>query len=162
MNEDDLKSLKNLSTQLRRLSDKVKLVGLLERAKTAYDKSNFKDCEAECKKALELDSNNSTALRGLGCVRQAEGNYDEAIKYYKKASEYSMNKEIEFTLIGTAYYFQDKYEEAILYYNKAININDDYEKAYEGRNQAILENHLQIVDMQESLIKAWNKNNSNI
>lgn len=153
MNEDDLKSLHDLSKSLRRLSSRVKLVGLLERAKAEYDKNNFEGCLSACNEALLEDPNNSVALRGLGCVKQAEGDYSSAIEFYKKALETSLNKEIEYTLIGTAYYMEDNYEKAIKYYNLAIDINDNYDKAYEGRNQAMLENHLQILDLQDSLIK---------
>ena len=47
----------------------------------------------------------------------------------------------------------DNFEEAIKYYNLAIEMNENYELAYEGRNQSMLEKHLQILDMQDSLIK---------
>ena len=69
------------------------------------------------------------------------------------ALKYSEKKEIEYTLIGTVYYIQDKFEEALNYYNLAIDANDDYEPAYEGRNQAMLENHLMLVDLQDELIE---------
>jgi tetratricopeptide (TPR) repeat protein len=84
---------------------------------------------------------------------QAKGNNKKALEYYTQALENSTSKEIEYTLIGTVYYNEDKLEEAIKYYNLAIDANDDYELAYEGRNQSMLENHLQILDMQDSLIK---------
>ena len=47
----------------------------------------------------------------------------------------------------------DKTEKAIENYNKAIDINDDYDPAYEGKNQSMLEKHLQILDLQDSLIQ---------
>ena len=58
-------------------------------------------------------------------------------------------KEIEYTLIGMAYYLQDKLDDAVEYFNLAIDANDNYDKAYEGRNQAMLENHLKIIDLPE-------------
>ena len=37
--------------------------------------------------------------------------------------------------------------------NLAIDENEDYTSAYKGRNQAMLENHVKILDLQESLKK---------
>ena len=48
---------------------------------------------------------------------------------------------------------QDRLDEAIENFNLAIENNDNYDSAYEGRNQAILENHLKILDLQEVLKK---------
>ena len=44
-------------------------------------------------------------------------------------------------------------EMIVEYFNYAIDENDNYDKAYEGRNQAMLENHLKIIDLQEALKK---------
>ena len=103
--------------------------------------------------AYKLNKTNPTVLRGFGCFKQAEGNYSEAIEFFKKALEYSSAKEVEYCLIGMAYYLQEKLDEAVEYFNLAIDANDNYDKAYEGRNQAMLENHLKIIDLQESLKK---------
>lgn len=153
MNEEEFQKLIELSNQIKRINSKIKLLLLLNKAKFEYEKNQFDDCYTTCKQILKKDSENSPALRGLGCTAQAKGDFEKAIKYYKKALINSDNKEIEFTLIGTAYYFLENYEEAIKYYNFAIDSNDDYDKAYEGRNQTILEHHLKIIDLQDSLIK---------
>ena len=44
----------------------------------------------------------------------------------------------------------------------AIDENEDYTSAYEGRNQAMLENHLKIIDLQEVLLSLslFNKSSS--
>ena len=78
---------------------------------------------------------------------------DDCIVLFKKALKYSSAKEVEYSLIGMAYYLQEKLDEAVEYFNLAIDANDNYDKAYEGRNQAMLENHLKIIDLQESLKK---------
>ena len=153
MYEDDLKELQNIAKTLKRINGKVKLLALLERAKFEYESNNFSDCEKSCKEILQSNPQNSTALRGLGCVAQANGDLEKAEKYYQKALKFSENKEIEYTFIGTIYYLQEDLEKALEYYNKAIDINDNYEDAYEGRNKTILERHLKIVDLQDSLIK---------
>ena len=153
MNEQDIAKLKEISSTLRRINGKVKLLALLEKAKNEYDQHKLADCEKTCSEILDTEPNNPIALRGLGCVCQSKGENESAIKYYSKALEYSKSKEIEYTLIGTVYYNNDEFEKAIEYYNKAIDINDDYELAYEGKNQSMLENHLQILDLQDSLIQ---------
>ena len=153
MKEEDIQKLKDISKNLKRLNVKIKLIGLLSRAKAEYESNKYSDCMQTCKDALKTDPNNAVALRGLGCVMQSMGNDKKALDYYHKALDYSKNKEIEYTLIGTIYYNEDNYEQAIKYYNLAIDENDNYDLAYEGRNQSMLEYHVEILDMQDSLIK---------
>lgn len=153
MQNDDIKKLKNIAKSLRKLNAKIKLISLLDKAKKEYESNNLSDCEKTCKEILSSNPHNSIALRGLGCIAQAKYDYKNAEKYYNKALENSNNKEIEYTLLGTIFYLQDNLEKALEYYNLAIDTNDDYDKAYEGRNQAMLEQHLKIIDLQDSLIK---------
>ena len=153
MSEKYIDQLKNISKTLQRINSKVKLVALLERAKREYDNNNYLDCEKACNEILKTNPKNPVALRGLGCVKQITGNYTKALEYYNLALEYSENKEIEYTLIGTIYYNQNNLDEAIKYYNLAIEVNDEYDLAYEGRNQSMLENHLKIIDLQDSLVQ---------
>ena len=152
MNEQ-VQNLKSYADRMKAVNAKLKLLILLERAKSEYDENHFENCKETCLKALEVEPNNPVALRGIGCVNQFCGNYEEAVKYYQKALDNSKNKEIEYTLLGTVYYALDDYDKAIEYYNKAIEINDNYDSAYEGRNQSMLENHLKVIDLQDSLIK---------
>lgn len=153
MNNDDIEKFKNIAKSFKLLNSKIKLIILLEKARKTYDECNYEDCIHNCQKILKKDKTNSVALRGIGCSMQSLGNLKKAEEYYLKALEYSATKEIEYTLLGTLYHRQNKLDEALEYYNKAIDINDDYDLAYEGRNQALLENHLKILDLQDDLIK---------
>lgn len=153
MDNNDFEKLKQIKSSLKKLNEKVKLIALLERAKFEFDKNNNQECERFCEEILNSQPNNAIALRGLGCVKQANGEFKQAISYYKQALKFSNNKEIEYTLLGTIYYNEDNLEKAIEYYNKAIEYNDDYYMAYEGRNQSMLEYKLKIIDLQDSLIK---------
>ena len=152
MSEEEQK-LNELSDFFKRMSNKIKLVKLITQAKNEYDKYDLKSGYKALEEAYRPDKTNPTILRGFGCFKQAEGNYEEAIEFFKKALEYSSAKEVEYSLIGMAYYLQEKLDEAVEYFNLAIDANDNYDKAYEGRNQAMLENHLKIIDLQESLKK---------
>ena len=152
MSEEEQK-LNELSDFFKRMSNKIKLVKLITQAKNEYDKYDLKSGYKALEESYRLDKTNPTILRGFGCFKQAEGNYSEAIEFFKKALEYSTAKEVEYCLIGMAYYLQEKLDEAVEYFNLAIDANYNYDKAYEGRNQAMLENHLKIIDLQESLKK---------
>ena len=152
MSEEEQK-LNELSDFFKRMSNKIKLVKLITQAKNEYDKYDLKSGYKALEESYRLDKTNPTVLRGFGCFKQAEGNYEEAIEFFKKALEYSSAKEVEYSLIGMAYYLQEKLDEAVEYFSLAIDANDNYDKAYEGRNQAMLENHLKIIDLQESLKK---------
>ena len=67
MNEQDYQKLKDLGAYFRRMNGKIKLLGLLRKAKEEYDQNKLKDCMSTCKKILASDPKNATALRGLGC-----------------------------------------------------------------------------------------------
>ena len=153
MNEKDIKKLQEMAKFFRSTSGKIKIVSLLNKAKSEYDQNKHAQCLATCKSILAKDANNPIALRGIGCVMQSMKNFEKAAQFYLRALEFSKNKEIELTLLGNLYYQKDDLEKAVKYFNLAIDINDNYEKAYEGRNQSMLEKHLKILDMQDSLIK---------
>lgn len=150
---NEIEKLKEISQFFQRMNGKIMLITLITKAKNEIKRYDFESGRKSLEEAYSIDSENPTVLRGLGCIEQAEGKYESAIEYYKKALEFSKEKEIEHTLIGTAYYFQGELDEAVKYFNLAIDENDDYEQAYEGRNQAMLENHLKLIDLQEALKK---------
>jgi len=150
---EEADKIKEISDSIRRINQRFRLLKLLRIAKEEYDRNNYEGCVDTCLKILENNPENSAALRGLGCAMQSLCKPDEAIRCYEEALKYSDKKEVEYTLIGTVYYIQDKFEEALKYYNLAIESNDNYEPAYEGRNQAMLENHLMLVDLQDELIE---------
>ena len=150
---DTANKINEISESIRRINQRFRLLKLLRIAKEEFDRNNYEGCVDTCLKILETNPENSVALRGLGCAMQALGKPDEAIRCYEEALQHSEKKEIEYTLIGTVYYIQDKFEEALKYYNLAIDNNEDYEPAYEGKNQTMLEQHLMLVDLQDELIE---------
>lgn len=153
MSDGFINNLEKIKSKIKDFNIKIKFISLLEKARNEFEQNKYSDCIESCKKILAKDSKNSTALRGIGCALQAMENNEKAIEYYSKALENSKTKEIEYTLIGTVYYQMDDLDKAIKYFNLAIDANNDYDEAYEGRNQAMLENHLKIIDLQDSLIK---------
>jgi len=153
MDKED--TLNELTEYLRRIHKKMTLLRLIMQAKTEYDKCDFNAGRRSLIEAYLLDKQNPVTLRGLGCIKQFEGKFNSAIKYFNKALKYSKNKEVEYTLLGMAYYMQDKLEDALEQFNLAIDSNEDYDEAYERRNQTILERHLKLVDLQENLNKRF-------
>ena len=61
MNDKDLEKLKDISSALRRINGKVKLLGLLERAKKEYDNNKPEECEKTCREILKTNPNNAVA-----------------------------------------------------------------------------------------------------
>ena len=143
--------LSEISDYISRLNSKVILLKLITQAKSEYDKYDYKAGRKSLIEAYLIDKKNPIVIRGLGCISQYNGKYNSALRYFKKALRYSTKKEVEYTLVGMVYYLQDELEEAIKYFNLAIDSNENYESAYNGRNQAMLEYHLKISDLQNSL-----------
>lgn len=150
---DELKRLEEIKDFFKRTNTQIKLITLIKRAKQEYEKYDYKSSLDFLEEAYSINPKNPVVLRGLGCLKQFNKEYDKALEYYTKALEYSDAKEIEYTLIGMLYYLNDKLDEAVENFNLAIDVNDDYTQAYEGRNQAMLENHIKILDLQEALKK---------
>ena len=152
MNDNDLEVLQKLSNSFLHLKTKIILYDLLDKANEEYVKCDYSTGRETLKTALNVEPDSPEALRGLGCIEQFQNkDYEKAIEYFLKALEFSEHKEIEYTLIGMAYYLMECLDESLKYFNLAIEENEDYTSAYEGRNQAMLEQHLQIADLQEAL-----------
>lgn len=148
---DKFDTLKEITEHINRINSKMLLLKLIIKARAEYEKYDYEAGRRSLIEAYLIDKKRAVVLRGLGCVNQFMGKYEVAAKYFKKALRYSDKKEVEYTLLGVLYYVQDKLDKAIEYFNLAIDNNDDYEYAYEGRNQAMLENHIKIADLQDSL-----------
>ena len=150
---DKFDTLNEITEHIKRINSKMLLLQLIIKAKSEYEKYDYDSGRRSLIEAYLIDKKRAVVLRGLGCINQFRGKYEVAARYFKKALRYSDKKEVEYSLLGVLYYVQDKLDEAIKYFNLAIDCNDDYEYAYEGRNQAMLENHIKIADLQDSLKK---------
>ena len=138
---------------VRRINSKIVLLKLIRQAKSEYEKCDYEAGRKSLIHAYFEDRKNPVIFRGLGCISQYNGRDNAAIRFFNMALKYSQKREVEYTLIGMTYYLQDNLEDAVKYFNQAIDENDSYERAYEGRNQAMLENHLRVADLQDSLRK---------
>ena len=152
---EEVEKLNEISDYFKRMKNKILLLKLINQAKSEYDKYNFEDSRKSLIEAYLIDKKNPVVFRGLGCIKQFRNKFNSAIRYFNMALKYSNKKEVEYTLLGMVYYLQGKLDEAVEYFNLAIDSNDNYDNAYEGKNQSILENHLRIVDLQETLKKQF-------
>ncbi len=150
---DELERLQEIRDFFKRTGAKIKLITLIKKAKQEYDRYDYKSGLETLEEAYKIAPENPAVLRGLGCMKQFSKEYDKALEYFYKALEFSDSKEIEYTLIGMVYYLEDKLDDAVENFNLAIDANENYTQAYEGRNQAMLENHVKILDLQEALKK---------
>ena len=91
MDKNDIEKLHNIAKSFRKMSAKIKLIALLDKAKDEYEKNNYAQCIADCEEVLLEDKNNPIALRGIGCALQSSGKEEKALEYYKKALKYSKN-----------------------------------------------------------------------
>ena len=150
---EEQQRINELTDILQKLNSKFLLLKLIFQAKSEYDKYDYNSGRKSLIEAYLIDKKNPIILRGLGCIKQREGKYNSALRYFNSALKYSDKKEIEYTLIGMIYYLRDELDDAVKYFNLAIDNNDNYIQAYNSRNQAMLEKHLKIIDLQESLKK---------
>ena len=148
---DKTETLNEIFNSIQRINSKVNLLRLITKAKQEYDKYDFEAGRKSLIEAYLINKKSPVVLRGLGCISQYNKKYGLAEKYFKKALKYSEKKEVEYALLGVLFYIQDRLDEAIEFFNLAIDNNDEYDYAYEGRNQAMLENHIRIVDLQDNL-----------
>jgi choline-sulfatase len=79
-------SLEKLADNLPDPKDRVEEQNLLHRAMLAYDDDRAGDARGYLEKALELDPNSATALRQLGEIELAAGNFDKAAVHLKRAN----------------------------------------------------------------------------
>lgn len=72
----------------------------------------------------------------IECYKEAEANFDKAIKCFQQALEINPDFAEAYFNMGISYNEKDKKGKAIRCYKKAIEINPDYVKAYYNMGQA--------------------------
>ena len=88
------------------------------------------------KQAIELDSNNSTALHLLGSILN-EQNSPDCVKFYERCLEINNRSYLTYNGLGNFYLKTNQFEKAENYYSKAIEI-DPKRSAKIYKNRAYL------------------------
>lgn len=90
--------------------------------------SMYKDAVREYKKALALDSNNSTVMNWLGYTYQRIGDIDKAISIYKEAIAIDPEDIIAFHDLGMIYAKDKRFEAAKEYFLKVESMAQNKQK----------------------------------
>jgi tetratricopeptide (TPR) repeat protein len=83
---------------------------------------NSNDAITALKEAIELDSNNSTALHLYGTMLNQQNSL-ECVSFYEKSLEINNKSYLTFNGLGNFYLKTNQFEKAESYYSKAIEIN---------------------------------------
>ena len=83
---------------------------------------NFNDAIMTLKEAIELDSNNSTALHLYGAMLNQQNSL-ECVSFYEKSLEINNKSYLTFNGLGNFYLKTNQFEKAESSYSKAIEIN---------------------------------------
>ena len=83
---------------------------------------NSNDAITALKEAIELDSNNSTALHLYGAMLNQQNSL-ECVSFYEKSLEINNKSYLTFNGLGNFYLKTNQFEKAENYYSKAIEIN---------------------------------------
>jgi tetratricopeptide (TPR) repeat protein len=114
--EDIISSL-NLETNPNEESNRLCFIS----EKLNIQKDTSKALES-LKKAIELDSNNSTALHLLAVVLNAQ-NSEDCIQFYQKSIDLNNRYFLSYNGLGNFYLKSNQFEKAESSYSKAIQIN---------------------------------------
>ena len=80
--EEELNSLKKTADFFKKTTAKIKLLKLIKMAKAEYDKYDYPSGLDYLEEAYKTDKNNPVVLRGIGCIKQFQGKYKEALEYH--------------------------------------------------------------------------------
>src|SRR4051812_10580109 len=123
-------------------STRAQVQGLLAQGNYYYQQSQFDLAEAQYRKALESDPNNTTAQYNLANALQMQKKYDEAIKVLAQLAANARDtglKSRAYYNQGVAYTKLKKLEESIDSYKNALRQNPDDRDARENLEKALLE-----------------------
>jgi Ca-activated chloride channel homolog len=107
-----------------------------------YKQTQFDLAEAEYKKALQQDPENTTAQYNLANALQKQKKYDEAVKVLEKLYGSGANNNLRSAAAynqGVAHTKQKNLEPSIELYKKALRLNPDDQEARENLQKALSE-----------------------
>lgn len=100
--------------------------GYVERGNLYIDLYELEKAVADCKKAIELDSETYYAYNNLGCALLKLRRIEEAIDPLKQAVEIDPDKDhLPYLNLAECYVLQKNYEEAIACYREAIRLQPE-------------------------------------
>ncbi len=94
-----------------------------------YRQGKLTDAQRQFAKVLKVDPDNYDALDGLGLVKTAQQQYDEAIMYHRRAIELNVEDMVGYFHLGNAFEKKGMLQEAIEAYNAAL---EKFNRQYPG------------------------------
>lgn len=125
--EDNLETCKKAVDYATRYIEATGAVeGYVERGNLYIDLYELEKAVADCKKAIELDSEAYYAYNNLGCALLKLRRIEEAIEPLKQAVEIDSDKDhLPYLNLAECYVLQKNYEEAIACYREAIRLQPE-------------------------------------
>jgi protein O-GlcNAc transferase len=102
-----------------------------------YNKGDFAEAEALCRKILNKKPKSVDTLSLLGMIYYAMKQYDAAIAHIRKALEHDPTNVHLYNNLGTAYKKEGQLDEAIAAYEKALLLNPQYANSHSNLGTAL-------------------------
>ena len=102
-----------------------------------YRAADYTAAAAVFQSALTLNPQHCDALHLLGCVREAQGNLDEAIRLVSLATVGNPSAYPYFYNLGNLLVKQGRFNEAVVSYARAIHVKPDYAFAHNNMGIAL-------------------------
>ena len=83
--------------------------------------SKYEESLADLTKSLEIDPNNTLALRKCAKIYHNMGRYEESFVDLNKSLEIE-SKNLCIITIGEIYHMMERYKEALAYFNKSLEM----------------------------------------
>lgn len=93
-------------------SDKIKFANIIKRAESEKNKKNYEKAINYYEKALNIDSQNSTVLLGLGFCLSMQNKYKDAKKYLTTGIKIDPDNMYFYFILGVALFVLMEYKEA--------------------------------------------------
>jgi tetratricopeptide (TPR) repeat protein len=90
------------------------------------------------KDVLERDKGNVEALRGLGEINEAKGEWERAAAWYEKWTQVTPDDAEARLRLGWALFYADEFEQAVAQFSRATSLGADEAEVWEGLGKSYL------------------------
>ncbi|MFQ5477147.1 MAG: tetratricopeptide repeat protein [Candidatus Binatia bacterium] len=95
-----------------------------------FDRRHYADARRALEHVLELDADNSEAIRLSGNLEYENSRFADAEALFRRYLELNADDEAVLTDLGSALLFQDKFDEAKAVYNRVIELDPEFMQAW--------------------------------
>ena len=123
-----------------------------------YYEFDWHGAEAEIQIALDLERENTDALRAMGNLYRTVGRYDEAIRLFKESITIDPVQAISYFNYGQLLYTAHRLEEAIVAFKKVLGLNPQFPRAHIFLGETYLAQgkpEMALAEMTQEADEAW-------